>query len=170
MRGSFFFSGVGIINRIRNSNIPRTAWRRKNLIFFVTVTALIRMRASGPDCRSSARFLGRSLPGNPIREFPLVDTRRGDAPYVEEQLKARPRSTVKGMSTPVSHGRCLPIRSLRTLGSRPALPPEMEVPVTVPVVFMPNGEYVVASGEKQPGVRTTQVFSGTIARSPPPSV
>ena len=87
------------------------------------------------------------------------------APYVEEQLKARPEINGQGHEHPGFPGRSLLITSLRTLGSRPRYPPEMEVPVTVPVVFMPNGEYVVASGEKQPGVRTTQVFSGTIARS-----
>ena len=68
--GKLFLSGVGIINRIRNSNIPRTAWRRKNLIFFVTVTALIRMRASGlglPIFRKVPRPLptGQSHPGVP---------------------------------------------------------------------------------------------------------
>ena len=88
------------------------------------------------------------------------------APYVEEQLKARPEINGQGHEHPGFPRTVLAYHVITdTWVEAGALPPEMEVPVTVPVVFMPNGEYVVASGEKQPGVRTTQVFSGTIARS-----
>ena len=88
------------------------------------------------------------------------------APYVEEQLAARPEINGQGHEHPGFPRTVLAYHVITdTWVEAGALPPEMEVPVTVPVVFMPNGEFVVASGEKQPGVRTTQVFSGTIARS-----
>jgi len=88
------------------------------------------------------------------------------APYVEEQLKARPQINGQGHEHPGFPRTVLAYHVITdTWVEAGALPPEMDVPVTVPVVFMPNGEYVVPSGEKQPGVRTTQVFAGKIARS-----
>jgi SSS family solute:Na+ symporter len=88
------------------------------------------------------------------------------APYVEEQLKARPKINGQGHEHPGFSRTVLAYHVITdTWVEAGTLPPEMEVPVTVPVVLMPSGEYVIPSGEKQPGVRTTQVFAGKIARS-----
>ena len=88
------------------------------------------------------------------------------APYVEEQLAARPEINGQGHEHPGFPRTVLAYHVITdTWVQAGALPAEMEVPVTVPVVFMPNGEYVIPSGEKQPGVRTTQVFAGKISRS-----
>jgi len=88
------------------------------------------------------------------------------APYVEEQMAARPEINGQGHEHPGFPRTVLAYHVLTdTWVEAGELPAEMEVPVTVPVVFMPNGEYVIPSGEKQPGVRTTQVFAGKIDRS-----
>ena len=88
------------------------------------------------------------------------------APYVEEQLKARPEINGQGHEHPGFPRTVLAYHIITDIWVEAgALPPEMDVPVTVPVVFTPNGEYVIPSGEKQPGIRTTQVFAGKIARS-----
>jgi SSS family solute:Na+ symporter len=88
------------------------------------------------------------------------------APYDEEQLAARPEINGQGHEHPGFSRTVLAYHVITdTWVEAGTLPPEMEVPVTVPVVLMPTGEYVIPSGEKQPGVRTTQVFAGKIARS-----
>ena len=88
------------------------------------------------------------------------------APYVEEQVAARPEINGQGHEHPGFPRTVLAYHVLTdTWVEAGELPAEMEVPVTVPVVFMPNGEYLVPSGEKQPGVRTTQVFKGKIVRT-----
>ena len=103
----------------------------------------------------------------PVGASSLVMLGGVSAPFLKEQIEARPELNGQGVEHPGFSGEIL---SYHAITDRWSSQGEMElgqrhVPVTTPVVFWPQNEgfkVILPTGEIQPGVRSPQVLVGTI--------
>ena len=82
------------------------------------------------------------------------------AEFIRDQIAARPEINGQGTEHPGFS------RTIRAYNAKPdtwtevgVVPETFAPPVTVPVVPMRDGFFVIPSGEIKPGIRTTQVLA-----------